>query len=174
MSQMRRRQPKYRHVVPALLLLTAVVAAMTGITVARVAHITAHTAVSVPPAAMRVVSVPRAEAASVAKVAVPTAAAPALIVEAESPALALTPVTPKVAPAAARSRTLAAASPKSAPPAECDRAVVVEKYDADITGLTGLPGRPMYYARGQKKLKNALVALASTCGRTAQTASATP
>jgi hypothetical protein len=172
MSQMRRRQPKYRHVAPALLLLTAVVAAMTGITVTRLARITAHTAASVPPAAMRVVSVPRAEAASVAKVA-PTLAAPAPIVEAESPAPSLSTATPKVAPAAARSRTLAAASPKSAPPAECDRATV-ENYDPDIAGMTGLPGRTMYYARGQKKQKNALAALASACGRTAQTANSTP
>src|SRR5688572_28428676 len=149
MSQMRRRQPKYRHVVPALLLLTAVVAAMTGITVARVAHITAQTAVSVPPAAMRVVSVRRAEAASVAPVASLALAAPAPIVEAESLALPLTPATPKVGPAAARSRTLAAASTKSAPPAECDRAIV-GNFDADIAAMTGLPGRPMYYARGQK------------------------
>ncbi len=174
MSQMRRRQPKYRHVAPALLLLTTVVAAMTGITVSRLAHITAQTAVNMPPAAMLVVSVRRAEAASVAHVASPALAVPAPIVEAESLALPLTPATPKVAPAAARSRTLAAASPKSAPPGECDRAVVVENYDADITGMTGLPGRPMYYARGQKKLKNALAALASTCGRTAQTANSTP
>ena len=47
MSQMRRRQPKYRHVVPALLLLTPWSPAMTGITVTRLAHLTAQTAVSV-------------------------------------------------------------------------------------------------------------------------------
>ena len=173
MSRMRRRQPKYRHVVPALLLLTTVVAAMTGITVTRLAHLTAPTAVNVPPAAMRVVSLRRAEAASVAQAVSPALAVPAPIVQADSLVPALTPAAP-TAPAAARSRTLAAASPKSALPAECDRAVVVEKYDADITGLTGVPGRPMYYARGQKKLKNALSALASTCERTAQTANATP
>lgn len=172
MSQMRRRQPKYRHVVPALLLLTTVVAAMTGITVSRLARITAQTAVSVPPAAMRVMSVRRAEAASVPQAASPVLAVPAPIVEAESLALPLTPATPKVDPAAARSRTLAAASPKSAAPAECDRAIV-GNFDADIAAMTGLPGRPIYYARGQKKQKNALAALAS-CGRGAQTASSNP
>src|SRR5688572_22799846 len=43
MSQTQKRQPKYRHVAPALALMTTVVVAMAGITVARVARIPAET-----------------------------------------------------------------------------------------------------------------------------------
>ncbi len=188
MSQRRRRQPKYRHVVPALVLMTTVAAAMTGITVSRLARIPAQNSVSVPPAAARVqlVGVPRAEAAkgvsarraaardaeargttSVPEAASPNAADPAPIVEAESPTLPLSAATLKVGLAAARSLTLAAASPRPAPPAECD-GPIVENYDADIAGMTGLPGRKMYYARAQKK------AISSMCRREAQAASSTP
>lgn len=200
MMQMRRRQQKYRHVAPALALMTTVVVAMAGITVLRLARIPAENPGSVPPAAVRVrlVGVQRAEAASdvsareaaareaAARVTAAAALsaratgvaeqaasasvadpAPPKVVEAESPTLPLSPATLMVGLAAARSRTLASASPRPAPPAECN-GPVVENFDPDIAGMTGLPGRKMYYGRAQKNV------LASACRRGAQAATSTP
>ena len=193
MSETRRRQPKYRHVVPAMVLMTTVVVAMAGITVSRLARIPVEHSVSV-----RLIGVQGAEAASDtsarkaaardsaarAKAAAAVSAlatavagqdasasaadpAPPRVVSAEPPTLPLAPATLMVGLAAARSRTLAAAAPRPAPPAACD-GPVVENYDADITGMTGLPGRKIYFARKQKN------ALASACRHGAQTPSSTP
>ena len=199
MSQTRRRQPKYRHVVPALVLMTTVVVAMAGITVSRLARIPAGNSVSVPPAVVRLVGIPRAEAASDASArkaatsdsaarksaaAALSARAPAVADEApasasvadpappqvagaESPVIPLSPATLMVGLAAARSRTLASAAATPAPAVACD-GPVVENYDADIVGMTGLPGRKMYFGRTKKN------ALASACPRAAQATSATP
>lgn len=191
MSQKRRRQ-QYRHVAPALALMTTVVVAMTGITVSRLASIPADTPVSASAPTVRVhfAGVQRAEAAvTVAApiaaapepsapapdVAEPTTsasaadAAPASAVAAESPTLPLSPATLMVGLAAARSRTLASASPRPAPPAECDRPAV-DNVDpnGDIAGMTGMPGHTMYYGRSQKD------ALGAACRRGAQAAGSTP
>lgn len=200
MMRTRRRQQKYRHVAPALALMTTVVVVMAGITFSRLSHIPAETPASVSTTVVRVrlVGVQRAEAttdisarpaARDAAAHVTTAAAlsaratgvteqaasasaadPATptVVEAEPPTLPLSPATLMVGLAAARSRTLASASPKPAPAAECD-GPVVENYDADIAGMTGLPERKMYYARRAKKN-----ALASACRRGAQVVRSTP
>ena len=196
MSQRRRRQ-QYRHVAPALALMTTVVVAMTSITVSRLASIPADTAVSAPAPTVRVrlVGVQRAEAAApvaASTVSAPIAAAPepsapasavaepatsasaadaapASAVVAESPTLPLSPATLMVGLAAARSRTLASASPRPAPPAECDRPAL-DNLDpnGDIAGMTGMPGRTMYYGRSQKD------ALGAACRRGAQAAGSTP
>jgi hypothetical protein len=94
-------------------------------------------------------------------------------VEAPSSTIPLSPATLMVGLAAARSRTLASAAPRPAPPAGCDNAPsqnapVVENFDSDIAGMTGLPGRKMYYGRSQKN------ALAAACRRGTQAANSTP
>ena len=198
MMQTRRRQPKYRHVAPALALMTTVVVAMAGITFARLSHIPADNPASASPAIVRVrlAGVQRAEATSdvpprqAARDAARVAAAAALsaratavaeqaasasvadpvtptVVEAESPTLPLSPATLMIGLAAARSRTVASAASKTAPAVKCDGAIV-ENYDADIAGMTGLPGRKMYYSRTKKNVP------ASACVSGAQTASAKP
>jgi hypothetical protein len=191
MSQTRRRQPKYRHVVPALVLMTTVVVAMAGITVSRLARIPANSV------SVRLVGVQSAEAsndgsarkaaardaATRAKAAAAVSArakaiveapasasvadaAPAPVVNVESPTLPLTPGTLMVGLAAARSRTKAAAMPRPTP--VCVAPVGVENYDADISGMTGLPGRKIYYARKQKNT------LAAACRDGAQVPTSTP
>jgi hypothetical protein len=197
MNQVRRRQPKYRHVAPALALMATVVVAMAGITVSRLSRIPAERpwvgvrhaeaasdvvashaaaregAARVAPVDAVTVRPPRAaEDAVAAKVPGST---PPPVVEAESPTLPLSPATLMVGLAAARSRTLASASPRPAPPAECNGAIA-GNFDADIVAMTGVPGRNMYYRspKNAKNAKNAKDALASACGRGAQTASATP
>jgi hypothetical protein len=201
MSETRRRQPKYRHVAPAVALMVSVVVVMAGITISRLSAIPADNPVAAQPAPavrVRLVGLPRAEAAGAAAVrdttssdaaarvtaAAEVSAAPASVaepepvpvavvdgapvaaVEAEAPTLPLSPGTLMVGLAAARSRTLASASPRPAPPAEC-KSPVVQNFDADIVGMTGVPGRKMYYGRTKKNG-------ASPCGRGEHTASATP
>jgi hypothetical protein len=201
MSETRRRQPKYRHVAPAVALMASVVVVMTGITVSRLSRIPADNPVIAQPAPavrVRLVGLPRAEAASAAAVRDTTSsdaaarataaaglsapvtsvaepepapvsvadAAPVAAVEAGAPTLPLSPGTLMVGLAAARSRTLASVSPRPAPPAECNGSVV-QNFDADIVGMTGVPGRKMYYGRKKNSL-------ASVCGRGEQTASAKP
>ena len=60
--------------------------------------------------------------------------------------LPLSPATLMVGLAAARSRTLASASVRPAAPLECG-APATENFDADIVGMTDVPGRKMYYGR---------------------------
>lgn len=188
MSQMRRRQPKYRHVVPAVALMTTVVIAMAGITVARLSRIPAENpwvGVRHPEAASDVVARQAAARDAVARAAAVTAAtvrpvstvatpsasvaepAPVKVIEAESQTLPLSPGTLMVGLASARSRTLASASPRPARPAECN-GPVAENFDADIVGMTGVPGRKVYYSRKHKD------SLAAACRRSVQAASATP
>jgi hypothetical protein len=192
MTQTRRRQPKYRHVAPALALMATVVVAMAGITVSRLSHIpverpwvgvrhaeaasdvvarqiaTRETAARVTPVAP--VSARPASVAEAPSVSVPDPAS-MTVVEAESPTLPLSPATLMVGLAAARSRTLASASPRPAPPAAC--AAAGDNVDVDIVAMTGVPGRNMYY-RSPKNARNAKNALVAACGRGAQTASSTP
>ncbi|HUF93463.1 MAG TPA: hypothetical protein VMR23_13870 [Candidatus Limnocylindria bacterium] len=177
--------------------MTTVVVAMTGITVSRLASIPADIPVSAPAPTVRVrVGVPRAQAAPiVAPLSVPapiavtpapaastpdvaepspssgaTDAAPDSSIAAESPTLPLSPATLMVGLAAARSRALASASPRPAPAAECGRPVA-DNLDpnGDIAGMTGMPGRKMYYGRSTQQS-----ASAAACGRGAQAARSTP
>lgn len=59
-------------------------------------------------------------------------------------------MTPAVVEAALPTLPLApGTSPRPAPPAECN-APVAQNFDSDIVGMTGVPGRKMYYGRSDK------------------------
>jgi hypothetical protein len=153
---------------PALALMTTVAVAMAGVTVARVARIPANTPW---------VGVRHAEAASEATVRTRPfdlaaarsvrVATPSVRVIGESRTLPLAPATLMVGLAAARSRTLASGSPRPLQSAPCE-AAVTENFDADIAGMTGVPGRKMYYGRKTD------AGIGSACRPPADAGTATP